>query len=204
MADTGEPIINGTNETLSQVFRDAFRVEEGVANKIHPNTYRLRFNKILNNFLCKDSDTNKWKINSTNGEYDVDCATSYWKKLMNNKSDFSPPYSHSSGKPKVVYNFEQDLQKLIDLKKDLLGEGAGGGQISKQGSKILLDDFQLSKSQKELMDKLDEVQKFKKDYAGDAKDITYIGKSKKQLELAYYIGGIGIMLLFILKAINYK
>ena len=34
-------------------------------------------------------------------------------------------------------------------------------------------------SNKILMDKLDEVQKFKKDYAGDAKDITYIGKSKK-------------------------
>ena len=33
-------------------------------------------------------------------------------------------------------------------------------------------------------------------------DVTYIGKSKKQLELAYYVGGIGIMLLFIFKAMN--
>ena len=83
----------------------------------------------------------------------------------------------------------------------MLGEGASSGQLAKQAKKLNGDNINLTASQVNLLNKLDEY-KILKGYANDIKNATYIGKSKKQLELAYYVGGIGVMLLFILKAMN--
>ena len=196
------PILTGTNAEIEQAFRDLFKIDESNMGNVHPNTYRNRFNKLLEKFICRNAnDPTKWKMK--NGEYDVDC-TGTWYKLMTEtrNSDFSQSATFRNGVPAVVDDFKLDLEKLERLKKELLGVGAGGGQLAKQSKKIIKGDVNLTKSQNDLLTKLDEINNFKKGHAGDVKDVTYIGKSKKQLELAYYVGGIGIMLLFIFKAMK--
>jgi len=203
-------ILKGTQSDIELAFRKLFQNTFNASNmgNVHPNTYRNRFNKLLDDgsnngkFLCRNTmDSTKWKMK--NGEYDVDC-TGTWYKLMTEtrNSDFSNPTTFKDGVPRVVADFKDALEKLEQFKRELLGAGGGGGQLAKQSNKILKGDVNLTKSQNDLLTKLDELNNFKKDHAGDVKDVTYIGKSKKQLELAYYVGGIGIMLLFIFKAMN--
>ena len=198
MENAGEPTLNTENWT----FRDLIGNSGTLTSKTHPNTYRLRFNKILEKFLCRDNNDNStatWLMN--NNEYDFSCSTSLYSKLIRNKGDFSASLQPGQ-KPLIVQEFEEEIGKLEKLRKELLGEGATSGQISKQAKKLHSDNINLTGSQINLLNKLDEVQNFKKGYAGDIKNATYIGKSRKQLELAYYVGGIGVMLLFILKAMN--
>tara|TARA_A100001011_G_scaffold339740_1_gene371362 strand:+ start:263 stop:868 length:606 start_codon:yes stop_codon:yes gene_type:complete len=180
---------------------------KGVNSNVHPNTYRIRFNKILKNFLCEDttSSNNRWALSSENkNEYLTRCSTTLHDQLIQKKGQFENISMNSDSKPEIVEKIEREIDNLVKLRQELLGAGASSGQLAIQAKSLYSDDLKLSNSQKNLLKKLDEVQKFKKDYAGDVKDVTYIGKSKKQLELAYYIGGIGVMLLFILKGINYK
>ncbi len=198
MENAGAPTLKNDEWT----FRDLIGNSGDLTSKTSPNTYRLRFNKILEKFLCRDNNDNAtgtWLMN--NNEYDFSCSTSLYSKLIRNKGDFSSPLEPGQ-KPLIVQEFEEEIDKLVKLRKELLGEGATSGQIAKQANKLQADDKNLSVSQVHLLNKLDEVQNFKKGYAGDIKNATYIGKSRKQLELAYYVGGIGVMLLFILKAMN--
>ena len=49
MENAGEPTVNTENWT----FRDLIGNSGTLTSKTHPNTYRLRFNKILENFFVE-------------------------------------------------------------------------------------------------------------------------------------------------------
>jgi hypothetical protein len=91
------------------------------------------------------------------------------------------------------------INQLDSLKSSLLGDGGG---IPNQAKIIMKDDINLSSDQQILLNKIDKLQEFKKHGSIETNEIAYTGKSKKILELVYYISAIGIMGLFIINQLK--
>lgn len=79
--------------------------------------------------------------------------------------------------------------------------GDSGG-IPGQAKFIMDKDLKLSSDQQILLNKIDKLQEFKKHGGIELNNITYTGKTKKILEMVYYISAIGIMGLFIMNQLK--
>jgi hypothetical protein len=165
-----------------------------------PDYYRNKFNKILDKIVCKDSQ-GKWMTKEENGNKEFlmkgddgagnSCSHLIVGKLYSSLDDGA--IKDNTGKLNKI------IQQLDNLKKELLGDGGG---VPNQAEHIMKSDLNLSNDQQILLNKIEKLQEFKK-YGGiELNNITYTGKSKKILEMVYYISAIGIMGLFIMNQLK--
>lgn len=162
-----------------------------------PAYYNNKFNKILDNIVCKSSD-GKWlttKDDTTNEKEFVmtssACSNLAVGKLLSSTSE--------NALKENTNTIVKIINQLDSLKSSLLGDGGG---IPNQAKIIMKDDINLSSDQQILLNKIDKLQEFKKYGSIETNEIAYTGKSKKILELVYYISAIGIMGLFIINQLK--